>query len=130
MKPDRNTIYNAVINRMVREALDHKEETFAADHSQDSDETLLLYLRQCADELKHSPWPKEIIGWKYLLERFGDWNEMLKRAQLPMPTTTNKPAAFHLVIEEKRIQKQIYRERKAQKKAKAAERQKQQSERR
>ena len=128
LRPDRNAIYNAVIKRMVRESLEQKEEDFAIAHAQDSDVELLIYLRRCAAELNHSPWPKEIVGWKYLTERFGDWNEMLKKAHLPMPRTPNKPSAFLLVIEENKYQKQVYRLRKEEKKARAAERRKLQAE--
>ena len=128
MKPDRNAIYNAVINRMVRESLEQKEKDFAIAHAQDSDADLLIYLRRCAAELTHSPWPKEIVGWKYLTERFGNWNEMLRRAHLPMPRTPNKPSTFLLVTEENRNQKQVYQQRKEEKKAKAAERRKLQAE--
>ena len=128
VRPDRNAIYNAVINRMVRESLDQKEEAFAIEHVQDSDTELLIYLRRCAAELRHSPWPKEIVGWKYLTERFEDWNEMLKKAHLPIPTTPNKVSSFQLVIEETKYQKQVYRQKKEEKKARAAERRKMQAE--
>ena len=127
MKPDRNAIYNAVISRMARESLDQKEESFVQAHVQDSDAELLEYLRKCAAELGHSPWPKEIVGWTYLTERFRDWNEMLRIADLPIPNTPNKPSSFLLVMQETEQQKLIYRQRKAEKRAKAAERRKQQS---
>ena len=117
LRPNRNAIYNAVIKRMVRESLEQKEEDFAIAHAQDSDAELLIYLRQCAAELRHSPWPREIVGWKYLTERFEDWNEMLKKAHLPIPTTPNKVSSFQLVIEETKYQKQVYRQRKEEKKA-------------
>ncbi len=128
LRPDRNAIYNAVINRMVRESLEQKEEDFAIAHALDSDTELLIYLRQCAAELRHSPWPREIVGWKYLTERFEDWNEMLRRAHLPMPTTPNKVSSFQLVLEETKYQKQVYRQKKEEKKAKAAQRRKLQAE--
>ena len=128
LRPNRNAIYNAVINRMVRESLEQKEEDFAIAHAQDSDAELLIYLRQCAAELRHSPWPREIVGWKYLTERFEGWNEMLRKAHLPMPTTPNKVSSFQLVLEENKYQKQVYRQKKEEKKAKAAERRKLQAE--
>ena len=43
----RNDIYDAVINRMVREALEARENEFAEKHGSDSDEALLDYLRRC-----------------------------------------------------------------------------------
>ena len=128
LRPNRNAIYNAVIKRMVRESLEQKEEHFSIAHAKDSDAELLTYLRRCAAELRHSPWPGEIIGWKYLTERFGDWGEMLKKARLPMPTTSNKVSSFQLVLEETKYQKQVYRQRKEEKKARAAQRRKLQAE--
>ena len=128
LRPNRNAIYNAVIKRMVRESLEQKEEDFVIAHAQDSDAELLTYLRRCAAELRHSPWPGEIVGWQYLTERFGDWGEMLKKAHLPMPTTSNKVSSFQLVLEETKYQKQVYRQRKEEKKARAAERRKLQAE--
>ena len=128
LRPNRNAIYNAVIKRMVRESLEQKEEDFAIAHAQDSDAELLTYLRRCAAELRHSPWPKEIVGWQYLTERFADWNEMLRRAHLPMPKTSNKVTSFQLVLEETKYQKQVYRQKKEEKKARAAEHRKMQAE--
>ena len=128
LRPNRNAIYSAVINRMVRESLEQKEADFAIAHAQDSDAELLIYLRCCAAKLRHSPWPGEIVGWKYLTERFEDWNEMLKKAHLPMPITSNKVSSFSLVIEETKYQKQVYRQKKEEKKAKAAQRRKLQAE--
>ena len=128
LRPNRNAIYNAVIKRMVRESLEQKEEDFAIAHAQDSDAELLTYLRRCAAELRHSPWPGEIIGWKYLTQRFVDWNEMLRRAHLPMPKTSNKVTSFQLVLEETKYQKQVYRQKKEEKKARAAEHRKMQAE--
>ena len=128
LRPNRNAIYNAVIKRMVRESLEQKEEDFAIAHAQDSDAELLTYLRRCAAELRHSPWPREIVGWKYLTERFEDWNEMLRKAHLPMPTTPNKVSSFQLMLEETKYQKQVYRQKKEEKKAKAAQRRKLQAE--
>lgn len=128
LRPNRNSIYNAVIKRMVRESLEQKEEDFAIAHAQDSDAELFIYLRRCAAELRHSPWPGEIVGWKYLTQRFVDWNEMLRRAHLPMPTTSNKVTSFQLVLEETKYQKQVYRQKKEEKKARAAEHRKMQAE--
>lgn len=121
-RPDRHAIYNAVITRMVNEGLGKKEEAFAFIYSNATDEELLAYLRKCASELGHSPWPKEIVGWIYITERFGDWKTALHKAHLPNPKTPNHPMSFQLVMEEYEIQKQIYRKNKADKNAKAAQR--------
>lgn len=112
----RNNIYEATIRRMVRQALDKRNEEFRELHKMDTDELLLQYLRNCARELSHSPHPEEIIGWKLLTERFGSWPQALALAGLSKPTTPNTPSKFKLIIEEEARQKQIYRERKAEKK--------------
>ena len=53
---------------------------------------------------------------------------MLRKAHLPMPTTPNKVSSFQLMLEETKYQKQVYRQKKEEKKAKAAERRKLQAE--
>lgn len=121
-RPDRHAIYNAVISRMVEEGLGKKEVAFAFIYGNASDEDLLIYLRKCAAELGHSPWPKEIVGWMYITERFGDWLTALHKAQLPSPRTPNRPMSFPLVMDEYEIQKKNYRKNKAEKNAKAAQR--------
>lgn len=116
MYPDRKHIYEVVIRKMVTEALHEKEMQFAAQHEQDTDEQLLSYLWKCAAELRHSPHPKEIVGWKYILERFGTWEIALRRARLPCPYTPNTPSKFQLVIHETELQQKLYRQKKAEKK--------------
>lgn len=107
---------------MVTEGLSEKEAAFALAHSEDTDAELLIYVRRCAAELGHSPHVKEIVGWQYLMERFGTWERVLKKAYLPMPRTPDRPSEFLLIREETEIQKANYRRKKALKKQKAAQR--------
>ena len=83
--PGRQNIYEATIRRMVQEALEQQEQTFRQQHAEDSDEQLLAYLQAWAIRKQHTPWPGEIIGGKYIQERFGFWNRVLLLAQLPVP---------------------------------------------
>lgn len=130
MKAGRNDIYEAVIRRMVQESIAAKNQAFAEEHEADSDEQLFAYLRACAARLGHSPHPKEIIGGQMIEARFGSWQTALRQAGLRQPWTANKPSKFTLMIEEDQFQRQLYREKKAQKKQLAEQRKRQQAEKR
>ena len=123
-KPRRNQIYDAVIHRMVQEGLEKKEAEFRAVHQQDTDEALLLYLRQQAGELTHTPWPREIVGWELIAERFGGWTEAVKRAKLPPMGTPDRLTKFKLYQDEVLLQKQQYRINRAEKKERSIRRNK------
>lgn len=120
--PRRNNIYMATIKRMVNEALEAQEQEFTANRGADSDEQLLIYLRQCSATLRHTPWPREIIGGNLIERRFGTWQAALCLAKLPLPNTPDKITVFIRYQEETERQKVIYRERKAEKKIRAQKR--------
>ena len=124
MKPKRNQIYDAVITRMVQEGLAKKEMDFRVAHEQDTEEQLLQYLREKAKDLDHTPWPKEIVGWDLITERFGGWLEAIDKAELPMMTTPNSLTKFQLYLDEVELQKAMYRKNNAEKKAKRIQRNK------
>ena len=113
MHPDRHIIYQTAIQRMVAQALEEKEVAFQAEHAGDTDEALIQYLCTCAQELGHTPYPREIVGGQYLLQRFETWEKALSLAKLRRPTTPNKASAFALVTEETQRQEELYRQRKA-----------------
>ena len=121
--PGRNNIYEATIKRMVNEALDAQEQEFIANRSTDSDEQLLSYLCFCANLLGHTPWPREIIGGSLIEQRFGSWEAVLQKANLPKPTTPDKLTGFARYAEETARQKEIYRQKKAAKKQRKEEKQ-------
>ena len=114
--PGRQNIYEATIRRMVQEALEQQEQDFRGQHGSDTDGQLLAYLRSWAIRKRHTPWPGEIVGGQYILERFGSWNRALALAKLPEPRTENQMKSFARVQEETKKQKEIYRLRKAEKK--------------
>ena len=120
--PGRQNIYEATIRRMVQEALEQQELDFRGQHEGDSDEQLLAYLRAWAIRKHHTPWPGEIVGGKYIQERFGSWNRALLLARLPAPKTANQSKSFVRVQKETEKQKEIYRQRKAEKKVLAQKR--------
>ena len=116
--PGRNNIYDAVIRRMVSEALDAQERAFIQSHGKDRDEALLAYLQSWAQRLGHTPWPREIPGGSFLEQRFGSWEEALEKAELPKPVTADKLKSFARYQETVEQQRTVYREKKAAKKQK------------
>ena len=125
--PGRQNIYEAVIRKMVREALEQQEADFRQKHLADTDEQLLTYLRTWAVRHGHTPWPGEIVGGSFLQERFGSWKQALILAKLPAPKTENRMKHFDRVQKEILKQKELYSRRKAEKKALTAQRQSRQA---
>lgn len=113
----RNNIYDAVIRRMVTEALAAQDEDFRLRHGNDPDETLLEYLRRCAGGLGHTPWPRELVGGCMIEERFGSWAQALAMAALPGPTHPDRLQSFARYRAERETQQVLYRRKKAEKKA-------------
>jgi hypothetical protein len=60
-RPTRNEIYEAVIRKMVTQALEDQELEFTRDHAFDTDEQLLDYIRKYAEIFRYAPRYKEII---------------------------------------------------------------------
>ena len=113
--PSRNDIYEAVIRKMVNQALEEQEECFEEIHGKDTDEALILYLQDSARELGYSPRYKEIIGWKLICERFGSWGAAIEKAGLHLSSSC-PVERLPRIQEEVRKQKELYRQRKAEKK--------------
>lgn len=118
----RHNIYEGAIRKMVTLALEAREEEFRKEHGSDTDAQLLAYLRLCAAKLNHTPWPEEILGGTVITERFGSWEKALTAANLALPLGENKPNTFPRVKREEERQKEIYRQRKAEKKILAQQR--------
>lgn len=112
----RQNIYEGAIRKMVTQALEVQEAAFRTEHESDTDGQLIAYLRSCAAKLRHAPWPGEILGATLLAERFGSWEKALTAAGLPHPRGENKLSNFLRVQQEEARQKEIYRQRKAEKK--------------
>ena len=125
--PGRQNIYEATIRRMVQAALDEQEQRFRQQHEADTDEQLIAYLCSRAAQLQHTPWPGEIVGGDFIKERFGTWPQALLLAKLPAPRTANQSKTFARVQEETETQKKVYRQRKAEKKLRSAQKRAQQA---
>ena len=119
--PSRNDIYEAVIRKMVNQALEEQESEFERTHEADDDEKLITYLQNCAKELGYSPRYKEIIGWRIIEGRFGSWSEALQRANL-IPASKCPVTKLPRIIEVTERQKEIYRRKKTEKKLKNKQR--------
>ena len=120
--PNRNKLYEATIRRMVDQALEAEENSFTQAHDTDTDEELLMYLRQCADELGHSPCRKEIAGWLLIETRFGTWLDALQKAGLPPCSSSRECLKYQRVQLEVAHQKDVYRKKKAEKKRRTEQR--------
>lgn len=125
--PSRNEIYQAVIRKMVTQALDEQERTFEQIHRESTDYELVQLLRKQAANLGRSPKFREFPGGMLYEKRFGSWNEALAAAGLPAcgkcPITK-----LPRYVEEEYRQKELYRQKKAEKKLLAAQRRLQQEE--
>ena len=114
-RPTRNEIYEAVIRKMVMQALEEQELQFTRDHAFDTDEELLDYIREYAAVFHYAPRYKEIIGWKLITERFGSWGAAIEKAGLHLSSSC-PVERLPRIQEEVRKQKELYRQRKAEKK--------------
>ena len=119
--PSRNDIYEAVIRKMVTQALEDQENAFERIHGQDTDEILLLHLHEHTKVLGYAPRYKEIVGWRLIEQRFGSWSVALQRAGLT-PTQRCPVTKLPRIIAETEKQQEIYRMRKAEKKMKNKQR--------
>ena len=120
-RPTRNEIYDAVIRKMVQQALDAQEETFSGAHASDSDEQLIAYIKEQANLLQYTPRYKEIIGWQLIEQRFGSWEEALKKAGLRICSScaVNKLPRIQQEVERQKV---LYRMKKAEKKERSQQR--------
>ena len=119
--PSRDEIYRAVIRKMVMKAFEDQEIAFEEAHSKDTNQELLELLRQQAEILDHSPKYKEIPGWRLYEQRFGSWNGALAFAGLA-PCGKSVLTKLPRYVEEEKRQKELYRQRKAEKKILAEQR--------
>ena len=125
-----NSFYSTIIAGRVNRELEKRELEFAAAHAKDTDPELILYVCQQALKLGHSPREKEITGWQYLSDRFENWERVLLKAHLK-PYPVDEPEYNYAIVEEE-FDRQIalHKERKRQRKIKAAQRLKHQEEKR
>lgn len=88
-------------------ALKVKEKQFEIDHADDTDDQLIAYIRQCAEEIGHSPCKEEVIGGKFLTSRFGGWMKLIIAAGLSTPKDSRKPERRKIYKEEYKLQTKL-----------------------
>lgn len=119
--PSRNEIYEAVIRKMVNQALEEQEDAFEQIHGSDPEDTLIAFLQHCAENLGYSPRYKEIVGWRLLEQRLGSWSDALQKAGLP-PAVKCSVTKLPRILAETERQKELYRQQKAEKKLRSRQR--------
>lgn len=61
-------------------------------HKNDTEEALLKYVRQCAEERGKSPRMRDVQGGTYISQRFGSWALVLTLAGLKLPRGVEPPS--------------------------------------
>ena len=61
-------------------------------HKNDTEEALLEYVRQCAEERGKSPRMRDVPGGTYISQRFGSWALVLTLAGLKLPRGVEPPS--------------------------------------
>lgn len=114
--------FNKKVGGRTREALVHMDEKFAQEHVDDSDKALVEYVREYAARLGHTPHKQEVIGSKFIGERFGGWGKVIVAAKLP-PTPAEPPVLERCAIykDEFRRQAKLFKAERNSKKMKNAE---------
>ena len=71
--------------KLEEEVRAERDRLWGENHESDTDEQLLSYLRQCAEDLGHSPVKAEVEGGSYIARRLISWPLALQLAELPLP---------------------------------------------
>lgn len=98
----RNDWYEKKLDQRVRTSLLKKDDRFAQEHKNDTNDQLLAYLCDFAKELGHTPNVCEIIGGKFIENRFGDWNRAVLLAGLSWPRKA-PPMQSRLIYKQEKV---------------------------
>ena len=90
------------LRRAERDAL------WSLDHTDDSDDMLLDYVRQCAEELGKSPRMRDVLGGTYISQRFGSWALVLTLAGLKLPRGVDPPSQRTINTYQKQHKEKVY----------------------
>ena len=120
---DAQEYVHRLLQQKTNTALRQKNTQFQNEHAHDTKLQLLAYVRQCAEELGHTPHKEEIIGGAFIAYRFDTWSRVIAEAGLPpmgkLPSLTQRK----IYQDEMRCQSAAYHNEKADRKAvRAAER--------
>lgn len=102
--------FNRRVDERTRKVLKEKHMKFAEENECTTDAELLIYLKECAKQLNKTPTMPEVIGGRFIAERFGSWNNAvamagLRRSQTPPEITRRK-----IYKDEFKIQAKLFKE--------------------
>ena len=84
-----------------------RDADWAEAHRRDTDEQLLAYVRQMAQELGRTPVSREVLGSTYITRRIGAWPLVLICAGLPLPKGMKPPKPQAVELYWRRAEKQV-----------------------
>lgn len=105
--------FHEKVSARTKASLEQQEKQFAVDHKDDTDEQLLIYLREFTAKLGHTPNPGEIIGGQYLHRRFGNWENAVNAAGLLQPGKKAQPTNRMIYKEEYKRQAALFQQERA-----------------
>jgi len=105
--------FHEKVSARTKASLEQQEKQFAVDHKDDTDEQLLIYLREFTAKLGHTPNPGEIIGGQYLYRRFGNWENAVNAAGLLQPGKKAQPTNRMIYKEEYKRQAALFQQERA-----------------
>lgn len=94
------------VDQRTRESLRKQEAIFERDHQAETNEQLLQYVRNQAASLGFVPAAKEIIGGKYISNRFGGWGNVIAAAHLQASSRT-PPLFIHCKLYKEEYRRQV-----------------------
>lgn len=87
---------NAIIQE-EKEAEKQRDIRWGEEHSADTDEELLIYLKKVTNELGYVPCTRDVVGGQYISKRFGGWTIVLALANLPIPKGMKPPSKKQII---------------------------------
>lgn len=102
--------FHRKVEGRTREALKLLNAQFCKEHSSDSNEKLLEYVRHTARHYGHTPNPGELIGGSYIASRFHGWQNAIEAAGLDQPRAQTKFNHCDLFKEEYKRQARLFKQ--------------------
>ena len=111
-KGENGKFFEKMTRKRAHRALIAKENIFSQQHAHDTDAQLLEYVRHCALDIGHSPAQGEVIGGKFIADRFAGWDTAICQAGLELPQKPPKLERRKIFLDELRFQKKSFLEEK------------------
>ena len=88
---------NAAAAKQENAERKNRDAVWAAEHAQDTDEQILAYVRECAEELGYTPRMKDVVGGEFIRKWIGSWALVCTLAELPLPPELKPPKKKELL---------------------------------